>query len=323
MTVEQGQVQSAAINAEPRPESNDKNEQGSQMLRDIRTKSAPILAAMAKEHGYGLPPGKDIVRIAPPFPPIRMEYYRTGHPTQSEHIPAGPSAMVFRWDDGRLKNWGMTFGDPVDGGYDLTEVLDALADIKSQQIHGPSDVLKTQLPGDWVIRSGTSEEKILEQLETILANELKLAVNLEFREVERPVYVASGEYEFTPLPGQPGKGKLILTDETITTDRIQIFGAQLVPNSGAGGGTDHFDEFLAWLGRWIGTPIVSEVERKPANQLSWRLHERSPSTDETRGEDHDPNLVLPNITAQTGIVFSLEKRTVRILFVEKLAPSKP
>jgi hypothetical protein len=57
--------------------------------------------------------------------------------------------------------------------------------------------------------------------------------------------------------------------------------------------------------------------------LSWRLHERSPSTDDTRDEDHDPNLVLPNITAQTGLVFTLEKRPVRILFVEQTTPPTP
>ena len=126
-------------------------------------------------------------------------------------------------------------------------------------------------------------------------------MKLEFREVEREVYVARGEYELTPLPGQEGKGKLILTDETITTDEIQIFGTDLVPNSGAGGGTGEFDEFLGWLGRWIGTPIVSEVDLKPTNQVSWHLHERSPSTEQTRSEDHDPILVLGNITLQTGM----------------------
>jgi Protein of unknown function (DUF3738) len=81
--------------------------------------------------------------------------------------------------------------------------------------------------------------------------------------------------------------------------------------------TRDFEEFLGWLGRWIGTPIVSEVDLKPTNQVSWHLHERSPSTEQTRSEDHDPTLVLGNITLQTGLTFTLEKRPVRILFVER------
>jgi uncharacterized protein (TIGR03435 family) len=273
---------------------------------------------MAKDHGYGLEPGQDLRRVAPPFPPVRMEYYRTGHPSQSEAIKEGPSAMVFRWSDSKLGNWGMTFGDSADPGYTLTDVLDALLDIKSQQIEGPSELLKMRLAGDWVIREGADQEETIEQLQAILQNEFSLPVRLEFREVERNAYVARGEYELTPLPGQEGKGKLILTDETITTDEIQIFGTDLVPNSGAGGGTGEFEEFLGWLGRWIGTPIVSEVDKAPTKQLSWHLHERSPSTEQSRSEDHDAILVLGNITLQTGLTFTLEKRPVRILFVERM-----
>ena len=130
-------------------------EQGSQMLRDIRAASAPILAAMAKEHGYGLEPGQDLRRVAPPFAQIRMEYYRTGHPSQSEAIKEGPSAMIFRWSDGKLRNLGMTFGDSADPGYTLRDVLDALLDIKSQQIDDPSDLLETRLAGDWGGAFGT------------------------------------------------------------------------------------------------------------------------------------------------------------------------
>ncbi len=302
--------------AEGTPDEDD-DEQGSQMLRDIRAESAPILAAMAKDHGYGLERGQDLRRVAPPFPPIRMEYYRTGHPSQSEAIEEGPSAMVFRWTGGKLRNWGMTFGDAADPGYNLTGVLDALLDIKSQEIDGPRELLDARLAGDWVIRAGADQAEVVKQLQSILQNEFSLPMKLEFRDVERDVYVARGEYELTPLPGQEGKGKLILTDETITTDEIQIFGTELVPNSGAGGGTGEFEEFLGWLGRWIGTPIVAEVDLKPTNQVSWHLHEKSPSTDQSRSEDHDPILVLGNITLQTGLTFTLEKRPVRILFVER------
>lgn len=299
---------------------NEHEEQGSQFLRDLRAKAAPLLASMATEHGYGLKLGKDLVRVAPPFAPIRMDYYRTAHPTQAEAIRRGPSAMVFRWDKDQLMNWGMTFGDSEKDGYNLTSILDALVDIKSQHITGPPDLLKTRLAGDWIIRPGVDKVRIIKQLQEILQDGLSLPVSMEFRKVKRRVYVVRGKYQLTPLPGYSGENKLILADETLTTDEIQIFGKQLVPNSGAGGGTGHFDEFLNWLGRWVGTAIVSNVDRLPSNQISWHLHEQSPSTEQTREEDHDPKLVLANIKAQTGLEFALDVHPIEILFVERSRP---
>jgi len=158
---------------------------------------------------------------------------------------------------------------------------------------------------------------VIRQLETILRDELKLPVRLEFRKVEREVFVARGRYRLTPLPGQPGEVKIHYTDKTATVDRVQIFGKALVPNTGAGGGTGDFDEFLRWLGRWIDTPVVDEVTEHPSRQLGWLLHERSPSTALTRREDHDPKVVLRNITAQTNLSFTKETRKVKLLFVER------
>jgi len=299
-------------------EDNGEPDQGSAALRKIRQASAPILAEMGEEHGYALASGRYIRRVAPPFPPIRMDYYRTAHPTQAEAIPAGPSAMIFRATNEELHNWGMTFGAP-DHGYDLNGLLDALLGLKSQQIEGPAELLRKRLSGDWVIRERVVDFKTVavRQLEAILQKELSQPIHLEFRSVERLVYVASGEYRFAPLPGREGKGKLFLTDETRETDRVDIYGKELAPNSGAGGGSGQFDTFLDWLGRWISTPIVSEVKEPPADWLSWYLHEREPSTPATRAEDHDPKTVLANISAQTGLKFNLEKRQVKILFVER------
>ncbi|MBI3864801.1 MAG: M48 family metalloprotease [Planctomycetia bacterium] len=305
----------AAEQTKPDPMDDDKH--GSSFLRQIRRDSEPLLAGLAKDHGYGLTKGQDVRRVAPPFAPLRMTYYRIGHPSQSQGIPRGPSAMLFRWQDERLLNWGMTFGGGAEDGYSLDGVLNGLLEIKSHRIEGPRELRNKTLPGDWILRAGAAEEQLVKQLESILRTEFSLPVRLGFRNVERQVYVASGDYKHQPSPGRPEKATLILTDETITTDPVDIYGKQLVPGSGAGGGTGEFPEFLEWLGRWIETPIVSEVKTLPASQLSWSLHERSPSSEQTRREDHDAKLVLANITAQTGITFQEAKRPIKILFVER------
>jgi len=300
-----------------RPRDASKQRSGSNLLQRIREASEPILAEMAEKHGYGLAAGQSIRRVPPPFDPIRMTYYRVGHPTQSQAIPAGPAGMTFRWEGERLHNWGMTFGGYRDSGYTLVGLADALQGIKSQQVQGPPELVNASLPGDWIIRPGLSDEAFSQELQSILQNELKLPIRLQFRTKQREVYVAKGHYRFTPLPGQPRKIQLNLERKSVSMGDVQIFGKQLAPNSGAGGGAGTFGEFLLWVGRWIDMPIVDEVQ-EPPRQIGWSLHERQPMTAQSVKEDHDAALVLHNIEAQTGLHFAAELRTVKSLLVERV-----
>jgi hypothetical protein len=298
---------------EPGEAEKPKAKQGSELLREIRRTRAPILDALAKQHGYRVEPGKVLKRVALPFPKERMEYYRVGHPSQAQSVPDGPSAMIFQQRDGKLKNWSMMFSGS--SGHSVESLITGLTGIRSQMIEG-GDVREARVPGDWVQRVGATDEEIIKQLGKILRDELSLDVQMEFREIERPVYVVRGKYQFTPVEGGQRRETTVLTDRTLVTDPIEIFGKQLVPGSGAGSGSGQFGKFLAWLGDWIGDPIVSEVTSPPAGKLSWHMHARSPFTDQMRAEDHDPTLVLPNISAQTGLTFTLERRPVKTLFVE-------
>ncbi len=292
-------------------------EQGSAMLRELERKAAPLLAAMTKEGAYKLGEKQNLRRVAPPFPAIRMEWYRVANPTQAEAIPAGPAAIVFRWSPDKLTILGMTFSSakPPADAYSLSNLLDALAEIHKPMIEG--DLLETPIPGDWVVRSGTKRDVIVRELNVILRNELSLQVHLEFRTVERPVYVVDGIYQHKPVPGGRDKDTTILSDRTVTSDAIEVFGRELVPGGKAGGGLGKFREFLDGLGDWIGRPIVSEVKEPPKGELSWFLHAHSPYKEEIKAEDHDPALVLANIKAQTGLSFRKETRRVIILFVSR------
>jgi len=309
-------------NSKEKGQENKESKKGDNLLKRIREASEPILAEMAEKHGYGLAPEQMLRRIAPPFDPIRMKYYRTGHPTQSEYMPGGPSAIVFRWNENRLQNWSMTFGSEKDEGYSLAGLLDALKQIKRQHLRGPDDLLRKTIPGDWSVRVGVSDEVLVAQLQSILQKELGLPIRLEFRMIDQEVYVARGEYRFQPLAGQPKEDKTYYETETVVSDPVQIFGKQIIPNSGAGGGTGEFAEFLEWLGAWVEAPIVDEATRRPSRRLSWLLHGES-GTQLSRRDQHDPSLVLPNIEAQTGLKFSKETRRVKTLFVEPVQLPQP
>jgi hypothetical protein len=195
-------------------------------------------------------------------------------------------------------------------------LADAIQGIKSQQIQGPPDLLSASLPGDWVSRPRLSDDIFARELQAILQQDLKLPIRLEFRTHVREVYVATGRYRFVPLQGQRGQTQLHMEQKSETMSEVQIFGKQLVPNSGAGGGSGDFGEFLSWLGRWIEMPIFDDV-RQPPRQIAWALHQQSPMTALTTKQDHDPALVLHNIEAQTGLHFTAELRPVKSLFVER------
>jgi uncharacterized protein (TIGR03435 family) len=293
-----------------------KHDGGSDFLRNIRASTVPIAAELAEKHGYGLKEGDVIRRVAPPFPELRMTYYRVGNPSQWQAIPRGPSSMTFGWSDNRLQNAGMSFGASDDGD-SLRHVIESALGIKSHELQGPKELLDTNVPGDWVIRKGANDELIVKQLQEILREDLKLPVKIGFENVEREVYVARGDYNLTPLPGRKAQGQMFYTDRSETTDNVEIFAEELVPNSGSGGGTGDFTEFLQWLGDWINTKVVDETGKHPERSISWGLHGHMPATDSQIKKDHEAQLVLKNITKQTSLKFTKEKRPVRVLVVKE------
>jgi thiol-disulfide isomerase/thioredoxin len=285
-------------------------DEGSDLLRKLQRAAAPRLKELA-EHGYALADSQSLKRIAPPFPEARSQWYRTANPTPHKHMPDGPDAVYFQWHNGELRNLGMSFGGPS-----LQSILESVAGFYPQFIESPAAIREREIPGDWIVRANAKPATIVADLQSILNDELQLGVRVLVAEIERDAYVLRGRYRFAPLPGYPAEDVTQLTDRRARTDPIQVFGDELVPNSGAGGGMGDFDEFCRWLGRWIDAPVISEAEQLP-REVSWRLHELSPATAADRARSHSPDLVLPNIARQTGLEFAREKRRVQLLLIEE------
>ena len=115
--------------------------------------------------------------------------------------------------------------------------------------------------------------------------------------------VVGGKYESKPRANRKA-------------NEVDLFAVKPNDDEGAGGGTGTFDEFLVNAGSYIGRRIVSDVTEKPKARITWYNHN---STIVLPGPDpnQDPDGVLKNITAQTGLTFKTEKRKVRVLIVEK------
>jgi len=253
-----------------------------------------------------LPKGELLKRIAVPFPLSRMEYFRKVCPEQAKHTPNGvPVSMSFRWNDGKLSYPKMLIDPSADStaqGVKLEYVLGWVTGFYRQDIEVDKALVEENVTGDFITQAITPREKVLPRLEEILRKECGLPIRLVLREVERQVFVARGRFKLEPIAGYDKK--------------IQIYGKQLVPNSGAGGGTGTFDQFLQHTGSWVGCRVVSEADGLP-KEIGWGNHTRSPFTEEMRKEDTDRELVFQHISEQTGLIFKTENRKVRVLFVER------
>jgi beta-lactamase regulating signal transducer with metallopeptidase domain len=295
-----------ALSGKPVPAARpDPAEKATRLLarRRSQEKAAEYLAEMA-EKGYALRPGESARCVAPAFLEVRKDFWRARHPGEYypmfEHFP---ESAFFDWDGQKLHDRSTFVGDSR-----LGDLLNGTLGFQRQYVSGPAGLLQMTFVGDWIVRTGAPDEAIARDFEKILRAQFNHPIHLEFRNVNRDVYVVRGRYHLTPLPGQPAGG-------------VQVFGKTVYPNVGyAGGGSGSFRSFLQLLITWIDTPIVDEVA-SPPQLVRWKNNEdmtgpgERTSREKTR-EAHDPALVLPNITRQTGLQFSKETRPVRTLFVE-------
>lgn len=255
---------------------------------------------------YSLVPGQVVKRIAPPRPAGIQAFWKKERPGFANREDQF-GAMTFRWSDpDKLVNWAMTSSDM---GFSLRDLFRYFElDIYPAEIEGDPELLNAPISGDWIYRSGVSAEQMMPALELAVQRALKLSprrrITMRFRQVERDVVVVRGEYRYAPVAGR-------------AKNQIEIYGQQIVPGGGgAGGGSGPFSEFLKWVGEWIERPVVSEVQTPPGS-IEWFYNARSPFTKQMQREDHDETLVLKHLQEQTGLTYSRERKTIRILFVER------
>jgi len=275
-------------------------------------------AAAKKAHdelakAYALQDEEVLKCVKPPYLAARQDWWRLVHaPRYNGTLDDAPSNMVLRWHKGELKHWSST----IAFGPNLAELLPTLAPLQPEEIEGDQDLLKTiqdadgdgfkeRFGVDFIAREGAPAEKIVASLEKILRAEFALPVKMTFREVERKVYVASGKYRFVPVKGR-------------ADDRIEVYGKKLVDPKSGGHGRGNCAEFLRRAGTFIGKRIIAgKIEGLPQGQLQWHENYLAAFTEAEQQEARDPVSVLKHLTEQTGLTFTEETRSVRVLFVER------
>jgi len=244
---------------------------------------------------YALADDEVLKRIAPPYPVSRKHLPKL----LGERYMSGRAAVhsySVRWENGQPTNsWGFE-----GGSFPFQNLVTNLLKLKSTEIEGDPELLMREIPGDFVYRAGAPPERLAESLAEIAGLEFGRPVRLVSREVERPVYIVRGALKLALPEGQ----KIALNGGSHSGDHGEVLGS---------GKLEHL---LDGIASYIHTPVVNEAEPSSA-ALSWssRWYDLADTPAEKRFK-LDPQVVLKQITDQTGITFTSENRTTRVLFVE-------
>ena len=183
-------------------------------------------------------------------------------------------------------------------------------ELYSYEVEGDPELLKLKIGGDWIVRDRVPAEQLVQPLEAIIQRAIRQRITLDLRQVERDVVVARGRYHSSPLPDH-------------AEDEIEIYAREIAKeDDDRGGGAGVFPHFLRSMEKWIGRPIVNEVDLPPKKNIAWHYNRREAPTEKARRDDREGALVLKHLEEQTGLTFTREKRSIRILFVQRAVASK-
>jgi hypothetical protein len=174
---------------------------------------------------------------------LRNQWMRALFGTPAGANRPDTTVLFLKWEDGRAQWNGASMGGPVRTGVEFRTVLTMLKIGSTQSVDGEEALLRHAITGDWVVDPKAPVEKLVAALEPILRKQWEIPVTLRFRDDERDVYVVSGEWEFEAISKE--------------YPEVQIYGKHLDKNSGAGGGTGAFAEFLDHVGSWIKLPLLA------------------------------------------------------------------
>ncbi|MGD0462905.1 MAG: hypothetical protein ABSB74_10495 [Tepidisphaeraceae bacterium] len=243
---------------------------------------------------YALRPGETIRRVAPPFLPERLDYFRKVQPSRT----VNPVALLVLWRDGalQLKNWMYYVRSDGDSGFEAEQLIQSLLKLYPQDIEGDLELARKVIPGDFVANADADIDQYRLALEKLVSETSGRAVSLTFREVPRPVIVFTGTWS----PQAP--------------HLIQIYGSQMNNAPTVRVSLGSIDHFAKWVGSWIGESVIVEAAGAP-HELSLCGHDRDRAPEALK-QAHDPQLVCTHIHEQTGLDWREETRALRRLFVE-------
>jgi len=225
-----------------------------------------------------------------------MTFYRTDETIAAEGNPSGPDYIAFKQNGSGLKRTGLGFGFKQ---HLLQEILDDYFGFWQYEFDDPDQLLNISLPGDWTIREDANRENLLAALEPIIQKATGRRIHFEKRVVERDVIVAHGTAR----------------DLSWHTN-VQIYAEKKVNLGVTSGG--NLQGLVGAVGELIGVYMVNEAktaESQPKDVAGWECYLDADSSKMGDRREELTDKVLKNITQQTGLTFTRERRPVDVWFV--------
>lgn len=246
---------------------------------------------------YSLAPAEVLKRIPTPYILERNAYFTSitraggGMPVPSLG-GISVAAALFNFDQQPQASMLLFYRQ-----FDFLGLAQALAGLRSLDFDRLGSLRSLSLPGDWVWRRGTAGPVVMEALQEILAKDFGRQIRFVRRTVDRDVIVATGTIQLHKLPKEMNDTVAIYVGKR-TGDGLSV----------SGGSTS---EFVSELGETLGVKAISDAA--PIDkQFSWKLYVKPEQMRQPGAREE----LLKNISEQTGIVFTMERRRVEIWFVE-------
>jgi beta-lactamase regulating signal transducer with metallopeptidase domain len=260
---------------------------------------------------YQLADGELIKHIGPPYPLSRKYMPRLRGNSQTPK-PGRSRYDILKWQNGAIQDWYTYQGVTPR----FSELIFRFLKFDKTLVSADPAILDREVAGDFIYRPDATAEELANRLAAIVSTEFRMPLKLSIREVEWPVYVASGQLKLQLPAGQ---------------QRIALNGGPHPDRFPELGGHGDESRFLSDVGSYIGVKVINEVP-PTGQQLEWsqRLYDLTSLKPEKRFKPAT-DVVLRQVTEQTGIAFTRETRKTRVLFVEQGAtdaangagPSKP
>lgn len=254
----------------------------------------------AFETVYSLDANQALKRIAPPSPAARRQFTINSEPHQDQVPEAAlrTTIYVFQWDDAVKPKVCYT----GTGFLKLSEILQYACELDIVEYSGPENLLDLRLAGDWIVRRDASRAERLQALERIVYEETGITITFEKRRIDTPVVRATGIFRYHRLPGALGENNVQLFAEA-SDDQLR---------TRAGGGSGTLAQLLRHVTDRTGKRFVDDTLSSDMD-VSWSDYESSKLTAHRQFRQkyrYDLALLLENVTRQTGLTFTTERRKI-------------
>ena len=237
---------------------------------------------------YRLAPGEVLHHVSPPFMPERAKFI-----TREINAPGNEGSadvsLVLPWDGMIVPRYPH--------GPSLYSLVRHIAE-DSRGYLAPDCILEfakglreLTLPGDWIVRDGTTLEARLEVFQVAATKALGRPIRCERRRVSREVIVVSGRYTAAAVAKDPSAVHVSADNKDLDSEN--------------GGGEGTLDEFLSSLSVITGLRVLDEATQSVGSKIRWLQHESS--LDRARLDE-----MLVNLSTQTSLEFRRRNRPVDV-----------